>query len=139
MTELKLTEKSVLPNHQMLVELLGETFSCWEEIRKHLAETYGSLTEEWKYYGAKNGWTLKMLYKKRNLFFFKPYDNYFVVSFIFGDKAVSAVCKSDLPKKMIQEITNAKKYAEGRGLRVEVKTQKAVAHIVKLIAIKMEN
>jgi Protein of unknown function (DUF3788) len=47
--------------------------------------------------------------------------------------------KSDLPKAVIEEVTNAKKYAEGRGLRVEVKTRRDVESIKKLIAIKVMN
>ena len=40
---------------------------------------------------------------------------------------------------MIEEVKNAKKYTEGRGLRVEVKTHRDVESVKKLIAIKVMN
>jgi hypothetical protein len=46
---------------------------------------------------------------------------------------------SDLPTAIIEEVKNAKRYAEGRGLRVEVKTRRDVESVKKLIAIKVMN
>jgi len=40
---------------------------------------------------------------------------------------------------MIEEVKNAKKYAEGRGRRIEVKTRRDVESVKKLIAIKVMN
>jgi hypothetical protein len=56
-----------------------------------------------------------------------------------GDKAVSAVEKSDLPKDMISALKNARKYIEGRGLRVEVKSASDVENVKMLIDIKVKN
>jgi len=33
-----------------------------------------------------------------------------IIVFVFGDKAVLEIEKSDLPKKIIDEVANAKKY-----------------------------
>lgn len=128
-----------MPTNKMLSDALGESYHYWEEIKQTLEEQYGTLIEEWKFYGASLGWTLKLLLKKRNLLFFAPYDKYFRIVFIFGDKAVAAVGKSKLPKKMIRELNNAKRYAEGRGLRVEVKKKTEIKNIITLVAIKVSN
>ena len=130
-------DKSVRPNDKRLAETLGKSYQYWEEIKNHLKKEYGETTEEWKFYGAKYGWGLKTLLKKRNLFFFAVRGKHFAVSFIFGEKAVSAVKQSDLPKNLMEELLNAKKYAEGRGLRLEVKSRKQVEQIKKLIEIKI--
>ena len=103
------------PDDQALVMALGKTYPLWAEIEKHVATAYGASTEEWKYYGPKSGWTLKTLHKKRNLFFFTPYQGYFRIAFVFGDRAVAEIVTSDLPKAMIEEVTNAKRYAGGEG------------------------
>jgi hypothetical protein len=132
-------DKLAKPDDQALVRALGTTYPLWAEIEKHVATEHSESTEEWKYYGPKSGWTLKTLRKKRNLFFFTPYQGYFLIAFVFGDRAVAEILKSDLPKAMIEEVTNAKKYAEGRGLRVEVKTRRDVESVKKLISIKVMN
>ncbi len=131
-------EKSKQPNERLLAEALGVTYKYWKELEVGLEKLYGPLTEEWKYYGKSSGWTLKLLMKKRNLFFFAPYERYFRIAFVFGDKAVSAIEESDLPPAMIKELANAKRYVEGRGLRIDVKKRSAIADIVKLVEFKIQ-
>lgn len=132
-------DKSVKPDNQMLAHTLGTSYKLWDKIKTALATNYGGLNEDWKFYGQKIGWTLKLLYKKRNLFFLTPYENYFQIGFVFGDKAVSVIEKSDLPVRIIDEIRSAKKYAEGRGLRLAVKKSYDVKLVLKLTEIKISN
>lgn len=139
MAENVFTDKMIKPNDQLLSETLGTTYKHWDEIRTSLRKEYGELIEEWKYYGVKYGWSLKLLLKKRNLFFFTAYNKYFTIGFVFGDKAVSAIEKSDLPKNIIEEIIKAKKFAEGRGLLLDVKKHSDTKHIHQLVQIKINN
>ena len=132
-------DKQTKPDDRALARTLGKTFHLWVEIRDGVQAEHGPVVEEWKYYGAKYGWTLKTLRQKRNLFFFTPCQGYFRVSFAFGDKAVAAIEASGLPAAMIAEIKNAKNYVEGRGLRIEVRVKSDVEHVKKLIAIKVMN
>jgi len=132
-------DKNIKPDDKVLAKALGKSNRLWQEVQKHLKAEYGELIEDWKFYGQKSGWILKTLRKKRNLFFFIPLKGSFQVSFVFGDKAVAAVQKSDLPKKLVTELKNARKYAEGRGLRIDVKKSADVEHIKKLVEIKVNN
>lgn len=132
-------DKQIMPNDQMISEALGKTYKYWKEVRKSLDNEYDNLIEEWKYYGKNYGWGMKLLLKKRNLFFFAAHNKYFVLGFIFGDKAVSAIKQSDLPEQMITEIKTAKKYAEGTGLSIKVKKRDDIKYIKKLVEIKVNN
>ena len=132
-------DKATEPDDQMLAKALGKSYRLWREIKEHLKAECGELTEEWKFYGQKSGWILKTLRKKRNLFFFIPLKGSFDVSFVFGDKAVAAVEQSDLPRSLVAELKSARKYAEGRGLRIGVKSSADVEHIRKLVEIKINN
>ncbi|MDP2362144.1 MAG: DUF3788 family protein [Ignavibacteria bacterium] len=132
-------DKSIKPDSQMLSQTLGTTNNLWEKIKTSLILDYGELNEDWKFYGQKIGWTLKLLYKKRNLFFLTPHENYFQIAFVFGDKAVSVIEKNELPVSIINEIRSAKKYMEGRGLRIAVKKQIDVNLVLKLTEIKINN
>lgn len=134
-----LIDKSIEPDPNRLARALGKNAVFWEAIKQHIVQKHGDVNEEWKFYSAKYGWTLKVLLKKRNLFFFAPYPGYFRLAFVFGDKAVSAVENSDLPEDLKNELRNARKYVEGRGLRIEVKSRKEVEHVKKLIDIKVSN
>jgi len=132
-------DKDTRPDDKMLAKALGKSNRLWQDIKKHLAAEYGELIEEWKFYGSKSGWILKTLRKKRNLFFFIPLKGSFHISFVFGEKAVAVVEESSLPQELITELKNARKYAEGRGLRIDVKSPADVENIKKLVEIKVNN
>ncbi len=132
-------DKSVKPDSKALVKAIGKTAGYWKKIRSNLENDYGELIDDWKYYGQKTGWLLKVLRKKRNLFFCIPLKGSFRMAFVFGEKAVSAVQSSDLPEAIKLELKNARKYAEGRGIRIDVKSAKDVKNIRKLVEIKVKN
>ena len=68
-----------------------------------------------------------------------PREGSFIAAFILGDKAVRAAQQAKLPKSVLQMINEAKKYAEGRGVRLEPKTPKDIETVKKLAVIKLAN
>jgi hypothetical protein len=139
MTEPIFLDKSKQPAEKELKQILGPVFDLWQDIKHFIKNEIGKTSEDWKFYMAKTGWQLKTLLKNRNLFFFTPYKNHFRITFVFGDKAVSEIQKSDVPQTVIDELVNAKKYMEGRGLSLEVKSKNDVEVIKKLLLIKLNN
>jgi hypothetical protein len=130
-------DRSKKPDARRLNRTLGESRPYWAAIKAYIIEKHGKALEEWKYYGPKAGWVLKVLLKRRNLFFFTPLQGYFRVTFVFGDKAASTVEKSNLRAAIKKDLRDARRYVEGRALRIEVKRQQDVASIKKLIDIKI--
>lgn len=139
MSEAAFNDKSQKPDAALLSEKLGDSFPIWQQITVHVKATYDNISEEWKFYGQKHGWQLKTFMKKRNLFFLIPSQDYFRIVFVFGDKAVVAIEESDLAEDLKNTIKSVKKYAEGRGLPIEVRDKKYLADIEKLIDIKIQN
>ena len=68
MAESIFDDKSNQPDDAGLTAALGDSAVFWQNIKSHLRDRYGELTEEWKFYNQKSGWILKTLRKKRNLF-----------------------------------------------------------------------
>lgn len=139
MQKIVFNDKYVKPDQKLLREKLGTNFKYWNAIKEYVKNNYENSSEEWKFYGKNYGWQLKTLLKKRNLFFLIPADASFRVVFVFGDKAVSAIDDSAVKEKLKEDIRSAKKYAEGRGLALEVKDDAYLADIKKLIEIKVNN
>ncbi len=132
-------DKSTKPDDKNLAEVLGKTETFWQEIKKHLQDEYGDVKEEWKDYYKKSNWVLQVIRKKRTMFWFKPFKDYFCIAFWFGDKAVAVVEKSDLPESIINSLKNAKKYQIGRSVQIYVKHSEDVENVKKLIEIKIKN
>lgn len=68
-----------------------------------------------------------------------PCRGLFLVGFALGEKAVEAARGSTLPGSILAVIDEARKYAEGRAVRIEVKSKRDPAIARKLSAIKMAN
>jgi hypothetical protein len=133
------TDKTTEPTDEQLLTAFGDNRLLWQDLVDHLSDKYGEIKKEWKHYGKNYGWQLKTFLKKRNLFFTNPQQGYFRIAFVFGDKAVAVVEKSDLPEKIINELVNARKYAEGRGISFDINSQDDVEIVKKLVDIKVNN
>ena len=139
MSSIDFNNKQVMPDEAALTAEIGETKEVLDQICRFIETETGQLAREWKHYGQKSGWTLKLLSKKRNLLFVGPEDGYFVIAFVFGDRAVEAVVKSQLPETIKNDLQNARKYAEGRGIRFEIRDGRELESVLQLIRIKIEN
>ncbi|HET6765762.1 MAG TPA: DUF3788 family protein, partial [Chitinophagaceae bacterium] len=77
--------------------------------------------------------------KKRALIYLLPRDGFFKAAFVFGPKATDIILKSTISENIKEEIKAAKVYAEGRGIRIEVRNKKILNDLKKLIMIKIGN
>lgn len=130
-------EKLVTPNEKMLAYDLEESIIYFNSICDYIKKEYNELRFEWKFYNKKSGWILKMLNNKRNILFIVPQQKFFVVVFTFGEKASDFIFASNLPECIKQELFKAKKYAEGKTIRLDVKNKIDLDHILALIKTKM--
>ena len=132
-------DKSSTPRAADLTKTLGRTSALWDRLRDHLASEYQPLVEKWIFSGEKWGWSLQLKQRKRTILYMTPCKKYFLAGFVLGEKAVKAAHQSDLPDSVLTTIDSARKYAEGRGIRIEVRTKKDLDNVKKLAVIKMAN
>jgi hypothetical protein len=77
--------------------------------------------------------------KKRAILYMTPHKGHFVTGLVLGEKAVKTALDSNLPDAVSKEIKSARKYAEGRGIRIEIRTKKDLDVVEKIAAAKMAN
>jgi hypothetical protein len=133
------TDKEVKPNVENLKTSLKSSFIFWEEIRQLVLSKYPGAIEEWNYPGRKYGWSFRMKDKKRAIIYFLPREGYFEVAFVFGDKALEKILKSNIRASIKEELQIARKYAEGRGIGIEVRNSDILGDIQNLIQIKLSS
>jgi len=132
-------EKTKVPTEKELAEALGPAIGLWHKLRKSVAQEFPPLAEEWVFGGQKYGWSLRLKQKKRAILYMKPLAGHFLASFALGEKAVRAAQRSDLAASVLKLIDEAPKYAEGRGMRMEVRAAKDVRAALNLARVKMAN
>jgi Protein of unknown function (DUF3788) len=127
------------PTENQLTTALGPAKEVWDQLLDELAQEHGVTSGEWKCYSIKLGWSLRVKRGKRTIVWLSPRAGCFEVVFIFGQRAMSAVQQCKLPKRVIKAVSEAKRYPEGSGVRLEVKTRKELNALKKLAAIKLTN
>jgi hypothetical protein len=132
-------DKSKRPDDDDLARMLGNTFILWNELKRLIALRYDPVTIEWGFTSKSTGWGMRLKKEKRAILYMTPCEGYFLASFALGEKAVKAAHDNHLPVSILGTIDSAKKYAEGRGVRLEVRTAEDVYNIEKLAMIKMAN
>lgn len=130
-------DKSKVPKAKDLKMVLGRTSTHWKNLITFLKTEYAPLDAAWKFYTKDWGWTLQLKQKKRTILYMTPSKKFFFVGFVLGDKAVKAAHDSTLPKSVLTIIDEAKKYVEGRGVRIEVRNKKDCDVVKTLAAVKM--
>jgi hypothetical protein len=126
------------PSDVELSAVLGVKRALWDELLEKL-RALGVDGREWSSYSHKSGWALKVLQKKRVIVYLSPLKGGFRASFALGDRAVEQALASKLPARVIKVIREARRYAEGTAVRLEVNSHADVAAVLKLATIKMEN
>ena len=130
-------DKARRPTEEDLARALKGSFVFWNDLKERIASRFTPLTFEWGFTSKSTGWGLRLKHKDRIILYMTPCAGHFLASFALGEKAVQAAHKSNLPNSILTIIDSAKKYAEGRGIRLEVSSARDVRNIEKLAAIKM--
>ena len=132
-------DKSIKPSDTDLKSALGKNYSFWCLISEYVYSQYSNSVSEWKYPGAKYGWSFRIKDKKRVIVYLLPRKGFFKAAFMFGQKASDEIIKSNVSNEIKEELRNARVYAEGRGIRIDVKSKVAIKDIKLLINIKLLN
>jgi hypothetical protein len=125
------------PADKELAAVLGSAKKTWDGLIEALVQEQGIDGREWKSYSIKAGWSLRLIKKGRVIVYLSPHRGSFTASFALGDKAVQAALKSKLPPPAVKIIKEAKRYAEGTAVRIEVLKAKDVGVVRTLAAIKL--
>lgn len=131
-------DKKSKPTELDLKSALANTFKIWQHFVTFTKELYPEVIEEWNYSSDKFGWSFRLKDKKRVLIYLLPRDKFFKVALVFGQKATDKILESSISETIKSEIRSAKVYAEGRGIRIEIRDNKTIKDIERLMEIKVK-
>ncbi|NND05989.1 MAG: DUF3788 family protein [Saprospiraceae bacterium] len=132
-------DKHVKPNEKDLVLKLGHTYQLWSDIHDYVMEVDPKGKSDWNFPGKKYSWSYQIKYNRRAIIYFLPREQFFRVTFVFGQKATDQILQSDVKADIKDELKQARKYPEGRGISLDVRNEKILPDIFTLIDIKLAN
>jgi hypothetical protein len=133
------TDKSHQPTGRDLRSILGKSYPAWVRLIELVSDRISPISQVWGFTSASTGWGLRLKRKDRVILYMTPREDHFLVSFALGEKAVAAARTRKLPANILKAIESAPNYAEGRGVRLEVRQAREVSALAILAEIKNEH
>ena len=129
------------PGKRELEALLGRTAAHWTRLHAALSDEFGPLAEKWSFSAKTRRWSLQLKRQKskRTILHLIVCEGHFLAGFALGERACRAAGESALPAKLLEVIEQAPRYAEGRGVWLEVRDRKDAEDVLRLAAIKLAN
>lgn len=129
------TDKDHAPVSADLKQALGKSYTWWQELVNYVLEQHPVAKEEWNF--SKAGWNCRIKDSKRVIVYMMPCAGFFKASFVLGARATAVILESDIPEDIKTAIAAAKVYAEGRGVRIEVKHIRTLQSVIKIARVKL--
>jgi hypothetical protein len=120
-----------------LAAALGDSAPLWRQLVAGLSSDFPGLRQEWKPSKLEFGSLCLLKLKDRTLLYLIPRNGDFEVSVVLGERAVALALAGDLPAGTKRQLSEARQYAEGRGIRFPVTSSGDVATAHHLVAFKV--
>jgi len=124
------------PTSAELKAVLGSADVLWSGIVRVVEEMVGPLNTEWKPSKTEFGRMCLLQHKKRTLLYLTPEKEKVRVAIILGERAYGLAMASSLPAPIKKLFSEARPYAEGRGIRFSVSLPSDISTIKKLVELK---
>ena len=130
-------DKRHQPNSDELRDVLGSSFSLWEQQLDYFYDTHDVIETDWKFYSKNSGWCLKVYNETgKNLAFLLPNKNYFIVTINMSTKIRDQMLHLDLSKHSIDLLNQAKVYSEGISVLFRVESSVELSEVLKILRYK---
>jgi hypothetical protein len=115
---------------------LGAADAVWQGIVQAIGREHAPLAQVWKPAKTGVGRMCLLQHKKRTLLYLIPDWGKIWVAVVLGERAYQLALASTLPAAIKQMFTEARPYAEGRGIRFAVDALSDLPVILKLVELK---
>jgi hypothetical protein len=132
-----MSTKAKPPTDAELRVALGSADVLWSDIVNAVEDLASPLDTEWKPSKTEFGRICLLQHKKRTLLYLTPEKEKIRVAVVLGERAYGLAMASSLPGAIKKMFSEARAYAEGRGIRFVVSSASDVSTVKKLTEIKI--
>ena len=131
-----MTVEAQAPSEAELRAVLGPAAAVWAATLRALEAMFTPLEMQWRPSKAAFGRICLVRHKKRTLLYLTPDRGRVWMAVILGERAFRLAMASPIPAAIKKMFSEAKPYAEGRGIRFVVSSASEVSTVKKLAEIK---
>ena len=132
-----MSTKAKSPTDAELKAALGSANVLWSGIVHAVEDAVSPLDTEWKPSKTEFGRMCLLQHRKRTLLYLTPEKEQVRVAILLGERAYGLAMASSLPAAIKKLFSEARPYAEGRGIRFSVSSLSDISTIKKLVEIKI--
>ena len=96
-------------------------------------------TSEWRFYGAKHGWQLKITTNRRALIYLIPRPGNFTAAVALRKPAIAALRARNQFAQQIRDIEQTPASPEGKPVRIVVTSARQLGSVKTLVVIKLQS
>ena len=134
-----LDDRSAPPSDEAVRGVLGAAAPVWDDLKAAVATAHAPVEGEWAWGGKPYGWSLRLKRRKRAIVYLTPCSGYFRAAFAIGGKVAAAAPAAGLAAALLRAIAEAPRFAEGRAVRLEVRSQGDLTNVLAVAALKMSH
>ena len=131
-----MSTKAKSPTDAELKAALGSANALWSGIVHVVEDAVSPLDTEWKPSKTEFGRMCLLQHRKRTLLYLTPEKEQVRVAILLGERAYGLAMASSLPAAIKKLFSEARPYAEGRGICFSVSSPSDLSTIKKLVEIK---
>ena len=126
------------PTREELDAALGPGARLWAGLVAAVRHHAGEVTDERWVFGARHGWSMRLVGGERILVYMTPQAGQMMVGVVLGEKAIARAEAAGLAsERTLEVVAEAPRYAEGRGIRLQVATDDDLATAIELARMKL--
>ena len=130
------TDPEQKPDDRIIASMVGKNMDLWILILKLAEESNDDVSGSWNYYKDGRQWLFKFVRKKKTLFWAGIFNNTFIITFYFGDKAEKEVLSGDIPAEIKEGFKTARRFGSIRPVSIPLNEYSDVETVLKLISLK---
>ena len=138
MAQSVLTDKNIFPKDEIIFSFIGKYREHWLSLFNALDSEHPEFTKEWRYYNDGKSWLMKVVHKKKTVFWLSVIEGTFRITAYFTDKAAGAIRASTLSAPLKEQFETGRSLGKLRPITITFKKKSDVEDARTLIALKLQ-
>ena len=131
-----LREQEIIPTEEVLKNVLGESYSAFEELINTITTPEFGLIPEWNYYKDGKSWLCKVCYKKKTVFWLSAWDKFFKITFFFTEKHLEGIALLNIEENIKDDFGKVKPVGRLLPLLISINKTEQLSDALKIIEFK---
>ena len=133
-----LNDQEVLPTKEVLRNVLGNSFSSYEDLIKSVTTPEFGLVHEWNYYRDGKSWLCKVSFKKKTVFWLSAWNGFFRIAFYFTEKHLEGIAALDIAENIKEDFSLCKPVGKLLPLLIIINKTEQLPDVLKIAEFKKQ-